>query len=968
MSRGLRKNNQAVEEMEEDARFSSEVGEHESGMMAMLRVLMEEQRRAEVAREEARRQEEERKEQVRLEQQAALEARQYEQQLALLKIQAEIGEKASRAYRDQQSSDRKRDRALFSVPVFKEGEDIEEFLLTAERRLRAAEIPQGEWIPIIDTKLGGTLATAWQDITVTVLDYQEAKGKLLKVCGYTPRLAADAFFGFRADQSKGMTADQLFHRGQQLLRRMIAPGKAGEDVEFAILRSWIVTKRARAALDARLVNNSAELINALQDHLVLEGDRSEGQAAIFRKAGSEGSRDRMTPLTCFKCGKVGHKAVDCWTGKGGVSGSKVGPTVAGGVASKITCYTCGEEGHKSPLCPKNLKGEKNGSREGKAKPVKRIWRSQSNCVQLGCVVNGQEAQILLDSGAAISVVPETMVAPNQLTGNNVAVRPFGAKTPMLLPTAEISFRIKDLEWVECAAVAPKLEGTESEVLCSLDLQSKRGLELVLLANGVDQKEVFRVTTRAQAKADRQEEETEVAAIAKEGPKAKPLVVNESNGQGVSNEPKAEEEFEGSKKEILGGQEEEIEKILCIEEDASDDEEEEVYRMREESESRSDLVIPPVKPIKHSRVHLIEETKIDPSLQQWRELAGKGEKGLVWKEGLLYQSVTTQVLESVFVLVLPKSFRTKVMKLAHDNLGHMGARRVKSILKARFVWPGMGQDVVNYCRSCPSCQTCAKNPARKVPRMERTVMTEPFEVMGFDIVGPMPKGRGGCRFLLTAICMATRWPEAIPLRGISAKSVAVRMMDIFSRTGIPLQLLTDQGAQFVGAVMTTLCSNLHIDKIKTTPYHPEGNGVVERMHGTLGAMLTKAAKEGQDWVGQVPFALFALRAAPNRDTQFSPFELVYGRSVRTPLDIVHQGWAELEFEQLNVEEWAQWLVEKLEVWHDVMRNRGEEASRKRKIGFDKKAVNRELEEGDLVLCRIPGMAHKLEEAWQALPCD
>ena len=210
------------------------------------------------------------------------------------------------------------------------------------------------------------------------------------------------------------------------------------------------------------------------------------------------------------------------------------------------------------------------------------------------------------------------------------------------------------------------------------------------------------------------------------------------------------------------------------------------------------------------------------------------------------------------------------------------------------------------------------------------------MMGFDLAGPIPKGKGGCTHLLTAICMATKWPEAIPLKSTTAKSVAVGMMEIFSRTGIPLQLVTDQGTQFVGSVMKNLCANLHIDKIKTTP---EGNGVVERMHGTLGAMLTKAAREGQDWVGQVPFALFALRAAPNQDTQFSPFELVYGRRVRTPLDIVHQGWAELDFEELDVEEWAQWLVEKLEVWHDVMRNRGKEASKKRKEGFDKKAMCR-----------------------------
>ena len=120
-------------------------------------------------------------------------------------------------------------------------------------------------VSIIDSKLGGKLASAWQDITVTAVEYQEAKDRLLKMCGYTPRLAADVFFGFRTENSKGMTADQLYHRGQQLLRRMIAPGRASDEVEFAILRGWVgavVPKRARAALDTRVVGNAAELITA----------------------------------------------------------------------------------------------------------------------------------------------------------------------------------------------------------------------------------------------------------------------------------------------------------------------------------------------------------------------------------------------------------------------------------------------------------------------------------------------------------------------------------------------------------------------------------------------------------------------------------------------------------------------------------------------------------------------------------
>ena len=216
MSKGTRKNAVPTEGGEGEARSSVISSEPGSEMMTMFKVLLEEQRKAELAREEARRQEEERKEEARrqdeerretirvereieatrrqLEEQTALEARQYEQQMALMKIQAEIGEKASKMHREEQSTARKRDRALASISNLRDGEDLEEFLLTAERRMRAADIRQGEWIAVIDSKLTGKLASAWQDICVTVVEYQEAKDRLLKVCGYTPRLAADVFF------------------------------------------------------------------------------------------------------------------------------------------------------------------------------------------------------------------------------------------------------------------------------------------------------------------------------------------------------------------------------------------------------------------------------------------------------------------------------------------------------------------------------------------------------------------------------------------------------------------------------------------------------------------------------------------------------------------------------------------------------------------------------------------------------
>ena len=198
-------------------------------------------------------------------------------------------------------------------------------------------------------------------------------------------------------------------------------------------------------LDARAVTNAADLVDALQDHLILDGDRTEGQAAIFKKPGGEVSKERASGSACFKCGKPGHKAFECWGGKSNSSSFK--PAVSSGSApSKIICYTCGEEGHKSPQCTKGVKVEKTVPREAKAKPLRRIWKSHPTDVQLSGKVNGQEALVLLDSGASISVVPEAMVASEQKTGSMVAVKPFGSKKPLLLPTAEVPFQIGSMSW------------------------------------------------------------------------------------------------------------------------------------------------------------------------------------------------------------------------------------------------------------------------------------------------------------------------------------------------------------------------------------------------------------------------------------------------------------------------------------------------------------------------------------------
>ena len=524
---------------------------------------------------------------------------------------------------------------------------------------------------------------------------------------------------------------------------------------------------------------------------------------------------------------------------------------------------------------------------------------------------------------------------------------------MNLPMATVCVQIGEVYLSERAAVAPVKDPEDERVIYSLKLNSVVGTKLVsMLASSV--KSILPVQTRAMVAQEEAQEEQDRIVVAREQPTVTPVM---TDAETILDTTEESGKVLGSMDEESGGTD------FGIGRDASAEGDEDIlFALRKgKGECEGLIELPPV-PRGKSRELLVKETKADPSLQVGRRLADKEEKGFRWDSGLLVQSITNHMFMKCDLIVLPKQFREQVLRLAHDQLGHMGRRKVTEIVKRSFTWPGLTEDVLKYCRSCETCQCCSKVPAGKVPMVERQVTTEPFEALAFDLVGPLPKAKGGFRFILTSICMATKWPEAIPLKSITARAVAQGMVDIFARTGIPLQLLTDQGSQFIGALVKQLCMALHIDKIQTTPYRPETNGVIERMHGTLGSILRKASSQGLDWVQQLPFALFALRAAHNRDTKFSPYELIYGRQVKTPLDILHAGWSVRENWSLDVSSWGEILAERLELMRDIVRERAEKASGERKVYYDKKSVQRELMVGDSVWCRIPGMDHKLKEAW------
>ena len=264
--------------------------------------------------------------------------------------------------------------------------------------------------------------------------------------------------------------------------------------------------------------------------------------------------------------------------------------------------------------------------------------------------------------------------------------------------------------------------------------------------------------------------------------------------------------------------------------------------------------------------------------------------------------------------------------------------------------------------CEECQRKRKDKVAEVPMGEMPVHTVPFERVAIDIVCPFPRSHG-YKFVLTYICLACKYPEAIPLKQATARECAEALLEIFARNGVPNTVLSDQGAQYMGVLVKQLCLRLGIQQIRTTPYHPQSNGSVERMHGTLVPMLRKLMTKDLAWDEQLKFALYAIRATPNRSTGFAPFEMIHGRVLHSPLDVVVQEIEQAHSRNVRAVEWLEELTRRVTTIREMAGRNLAKAQADRKERHDLKAVDRSFQPGDRVLTRIPGLRSKLDGSWE-----
>ena len=383
-----------------------------------------------------------------------------------------------------------------------------------------------------------------------------------------------------------------------------------------------------------------------------------------------------------------------------------------------------------------------------------------------------------------------------------------------------------------------------------------------------------------------------------------------------------------------------------------------------------------------RTELIKAQKEDPTLKKyWTRLENEERNHLKnrqsfymkVKNGILYRVVMKpqgQVFGEVSQIMVPQCLKERVLQLGHESLmgGHMGMARTEERIVSVFWWKGVSADVQRYVKSCDVCQRMVhKGRVSRVNLGKMPIISEPFERVAVDLVGPLtPKSERGHRWILTVIDYGTRYPEAVPLKGISTEEVAEALLSVFSRVGFPKEVLSDQGGQFVSDLMNEVSRLISVKQIFSTAWHAQTNGLCEKMNGVLKSMLKKMCEERpQDWDRYLPAVLFAYREVPQESTGFSPFELLYGRQVRGPMQILKKMWTgeNEESEERSVYQYVLELRERFERTCRIVRENLLCSQSKQKVQYDKKARHRTFEVGNKVLLLLPTKSNKLLLQWK-----
>src|SRR6218665_3291095 len=923
-------NDRQVEAREERARQREEEKE---------RRLMEEKKESEQRRieeEKEKRSMEEEKEKRHLEERKESEARHIEFEIKKLESEIRLKEVEARTALEmkqmeenkttkegdkQPTSSENRGKGAQNIkfPMFRESDDcLDGYLIRFERTAEAFEIPKQLWSLTLARYLEGQALQVYQRLTPTqAKDYDCLKEQLLKRFRLTEGGYRRKFKESRIEV--GETPSQFVERLRRYVQQWILLAgyeRTYEGLESLILKDqffvtcspdlrMFIKEKGKTSLDDMLTHAEAYI----EAHGYKQG---EAMARTKPKFMDDRDRNRIADVN----GR--NKFGSTWNKFKGGNGWSFAPKTSRlpekddkreGMQmndKSLVCYVCKGTGHKSFQCPNRAKGfvkqtaaairvhESNPTKKKTTQhEVMETQRQESaeervvvkeneqdregeNVVTGSAIsddvssekedmkrqevkVNGEQVECLYDSGATCCVVQRRLVKESDLTGKKSTCTLIDG-TVRRFPTAKIML---DGEFVKGEIEALVTENPVKPII----MGRVRGVKYIV---GKDEEERPNNADVNDDMSNRRD----------------PIIEDELNKEDGSS-PQGEPEPE----------------VTAVVETRA---------MSGRNEKYRPLKIFKLPDLNVSPREMRELQECDDTLKKYRELAMVNNDTeeheikvqFMMKNDLLYRCYREPLKKEVRMeLMVPKGLREKVMAVAHCSLlaAHFGTKKTLEKISGDFYWPSINQDVRRFVLSCDICQrTVDKKVNYKAPLGHLPIVDVPFACICIDLIGPMnPMSSRGHRYVLTAVDMSTRYPEAILLKGISAEEVSEALFGIYCRMGVPQRIHTDRGSQFTSDLMAEVNEMLLVKHTMTSPYHAMGNGCVERLNGTIKATLRKLIHEQpKEWERYLAPLLFALRDAVHESHGFTPFELMFGRSCRGPTKILKELWTK-EIEENEV---------------------------------------------------------------------
>lgn len=290
------------------------------------------------------------------------------------------------------------------------------------------------------------------------------------------------------------------------------------------------------------------------------------------------------------------------------------------------------------------------------------------------------------------------------------------------------------------------------------------------------------------------------------------------------------------------------------------------------------------------------------------------------------------------------------KYHNDKLfgGHCGQKRLYAKIRSKFYWPNMTRDVAKFVNNCHICKLTKPNKKTKEELRLTETPQKPFDIVQIDTIGPMRKSNSGFGYAITMVCDLTKYLIAIPIIDKSAKSVAQAIFHEFVLKYGPMKSIrSDLGTEYVNEVIRELCTLLNIKHDKSTAYHHQTMGTVERNHRLLNEYL-RAYLNGclDEWDVYLQYFAFCYNTTPStsNDTKYSPFEMIFARRANMP----HEIFANNQIEPVyNVDNYVKEIKHKLQIAHKETKGLIEKIKLRNKLNYDKNINRVEFNVGDKI---------------------